>query len=421
MTRLRQAIGACTLAYALFQTAVIDAATYYVATNGSNSNPGTEKQPWKMVAHAVNIMVAGDTTYVRGGTYNEGVILFKRSGTQAAPIKLLNYPGEAPIINCNPSTPQTGPFNRITILNQSGATVAIGWITIEGFEIRNCWDGIKILNGHDLTIRRNWIHDNAPGQGILGNGTRLHIDRNIVNHNGSYDTCGGSGANACNQDHGIYMHGTAFTITNNLIYDNNGYGIQQNGSSSSVFNATKHAGPEFSGAQNWIIANNVFAYERYRAGIILWGPLCSGTRIENNIFYENAVNLAGSPNGIDFLGSSGLTGVTIRNNLSFASGSRGKAFLGSGAKEGVHYTQSGNIVNEDEPRFVNAPAALPTSPNFALTERSPAIDKGMPLTVVTSSFDGMIRPQGRAHDIGAYEYRSGGDNKPPTAPILQAN
>jgi hypothetical protein len=279
MTRLTRAIGVCTLAWALFQTAAVYSATYYVATTGNNDNPGTEKQPWRTVAHAVNTMAAGDTTYVKGGIYNEGVISFKRSGTAAAHIKLLNFPGEAPIIHCNASTLGTGPFNRITIIHQNRSHNVIGWITIEGFEIRNCYDGLKFHNAHDLTIRRNWIHDNTPGQGILGTGTRVLIDRNVINHNGGFDVCITT-PSQCNQDHGIYASGTAYTITNNLIYDNLAYGIQVAGAYK--YEPTKHAGPEYVNSANWVIAHNTIAYQVHRAAIVVWG-FTPNLQIVNNI------------------------------------------------------------------------------------------------------------------------------------------
>ncbi len=416
MTRLRRAIVACILAGAFFQTAAVHAATYYVATGGSNSNSGTEAQPWQTIAYAVNTMVAGDTTYVRGGTYNEGMMLFSRSGTRSAQIKLLNYPGEAPIIHCNTSTPVTGPFNRIIIANKSGAHTAIGWITIEGFEIRNCYDGLKFHNTHDLTIRRNWIHDNSPGQGILGTGTRVLIDRNVINHNGGFAACAAKPPQ-CNQDHGIYASGTGYTITNNLIYDNLAYGIQLAGAYK--YDHAKYAGPEYVSSANWIIANNTIAYQAYRAAIAIWGSTCNSARIENNIFYENGVQLSSSaPQGIDFVSTS-CTGIQIRNNLSYSSGSGATAFLGFLAIEGIQYTQSGNITGN--PLFVNAPSTLPASPNFALTERSPARGAGLSLAATKTALDGITRPDGHAYDIGAYQYQPNGDVMPSVAPSSTSN
>ncbi len=129
MLQLKQAIGACLLVSALLASLPVHAATYYVATSGSDSNPGTSSQPWKTVAYAVDKMVAGDTTYVKSGTYY-GHVRFKRSGTSSAPIKLLNAPGAFPVIDCKKTSTQ-----MVLLQNSSGTKYPIGWITIEGFEI----------------------------------------------------------------------------------------------------------------------------------------------------------------------------------------------------------------------------------------------------------------------------------------------
>ena len=410
--RLERAIGAFILAITLLTIisgcqhyfGAAHAATYYVATTGSDSNPGTEKQPWRTIAYSVDSMVPGDSVYVKGGVYNEETIRFRRSGTQSAPIKLLNAPGESPVIHCiDPKQ-----YHRIVLHHASGSRFPIGWITIEGFEIRNCWEGIKGYNIHDSTIRRNWIHHNL-NQGLLGSGgTRNLIDRNIFNHNGNF-----AGCTSCTKQHGIYANGTAWTITNNLIYDNLGYGIQLNGSAS--YDSAKYPSPEFAVSHNWIIANNTIAYNVHRGGMVVWGSTCLNARIENNIFYENAVaSSSGSGQAIDFTGASNATGITIRNNHAYASGSGGQAFTAGTTPTGA--VISGNIVNVNAPGFVNAGATLPESPNFSLTERSPAIDAGLTIMEARIAFDGTTRPQGRAYDIGAYEFGVGNDTKSPARP-----
>ncbi len=406
MLRFNQALSACLLASVLLPPVAAHATTYYVATTGNNSNPGTEDKPWRTITYAVAAMVAGDTTFVRGGTYStEDTIRFKRTGTATAPIRLLNYPGESPVIDYVDQ--QVG--DTVTVLHVAGQNVAMGYLTIEGFEIKNGYDGIKFYNMHNSVIRRNWIHDNI-NQGILGIGGHHNLfERNIINHNGSFVGCArgrlsSDGTTICNKTHGLYMHGDTYTITNNIIYDNLAVGIQQNGSSTSAYSPIRHPGPEFAGAANWVIANNTIAYQNHRGGIGIWGSECANARIENNIFYENSVNQPGFAQGIDFA-SSTSTGITIRYNLAYATSPGSMVFLGSGANEWVHYTQSGNLVNVSNPGFINAPATVPASPNFALTARSPAIDAGLPLATVKIDFNGNPRPHGRAHDIGAYEHR----------------
>lgn len=393
-TRKRYLV-ACILAIVLGPAVASHAATYYVATTGNDGNPGTSSLPWRTVAYAASKMVAGDTTYVKGGTYQEGLIRFGRSGTSSAPIKLLNVSGQYPIINFIDKT----STRQIRIQNYSDATKAIAWITIEGFEIRNGYVGIKIVNGQNLTFRRNWIHHNLT-HAIFGNTTKSVIDRSRINHNGDFSRCATT-SSVCNQHHGIYMNGTALTVTNNLFYDNLGVGVQQNATVS--YSSSTHPGSDFALSSNWIITNNTIAYNNYGAGIVVWGNNADNTRIENNILYENCSKCATyHTNGVVFTGASGSTGLVIRNNLAYATGSGGVKFLGSGGS----YTESGNIVNTYSPQFVNAPSTVPSSPNFALASGSPAINKGLTTSATKTSYTSVSRPQLSLYDMGAFEFYS---------------
>ena len=48
--------------------------TYYVSPSGSDTSPGTETQPWQTIQKAADTLVAGDTVYIKAGTYPEKVI-----------------------------------------------------------------------------------------------------------------------------------------------------------------------------------------------------------------------------------------------------------------------------------------------------------------------------------------------------------
>jgi hypothetical protein len=61
------------------------AAVYYVAKTGSDSNSGSASSPWLTIGHAALEAQAGSTVYVEAGTYNESVA-FANSGTSSAPI-----------------------------------------------------------------------------------------------------------------------------------------------------------------------------------------------------------------------------------------------------------------------------------------------------------------------------------------------
>jgi hypothetical protein len=113
----------------LLASSPVFAADYYVATTGNDSNSGTQAAPWRTIKHAVDKMVAGCTTYVKRGIYNEGLIRFSRSGTASAPIRLLNAPGEFPIVDFG-VTESNRVVHRFDMY--AGTTTPIGWITIEG-------------------------------------------------------------------------------------------------------------------------------------------------------------------------------------------------------------------------------------------------------------------------------------------------
>jgi len=62
------------------------ATTYFVATNGSDANPGTNlAAPFQTIQHAAAIVVAGDLCFIRAGVYRE-TLAPSGSGTSSAPI-----------------------------------------------------------------------------------------------------------------------------------------------------------------------------------------------------------------------------------------------------------------------------------------------------------------------------------------------
>jgi hypothetical protein len=83
------------------------------APTGSDSNAGTEAAPLASIAKAQTLAKAGDTVFLRGGTYAytkgtstcasgtatiTGVTLDK-SGTSGTPINYFAYPGEKPVFD----------------------------------------------------------------------------------------------------------------------------------------------------------------------------------------------------------------------------------------------------------------------------------------------------------------------------------
>lgn len=73
--------------------------SYYVdASKGEDRNDGSKEKPWKTVAHAVKQLRAGDTLYLRGGSYHENVYV-ALMGKKDAPITIRSAPGERAILD----------------------------------------------------------------------------------------------------------------------------------------------------------------------------------------------------------------------------------------------------------------------------------------------------------------------------------
>ena len=377
---MKGCVWACLLLLTL--AASVSAKTYYVAMDGNDENPGNKAKPFRTIQKAADTARAGDTIIVRGGIYHENVIM-RCSGRPGGPITLKNYPDEKPIIQPGRRDEQP-PGHGVLLQAQEGYQKPIGWIIIEGLEIRYGHDGIKIYNAHDIVIHNCNIHENY-NQGILGNGNRVLIDRNIIAGNGTNkDT-------AQNLIHGIYATGTAFKITNNLIHSNTAYGIQV---VAYDYKEDSMAGPEYAEAKNWLVANNTIALNKNRAGIVIWQDGVENCIVQNNIFYRN-----GGVNGILFYSQQNQH-HPVRNNIFYPPGEN----LVS-SEEGAFRAIGNQQIN---PCFVDA-----DSFDFHLKAGSPAIDAGFADRAPNMDFEGKPRPQDSKVDIGAYEATPIAQNKGP--------
>ena len=95
--------------------------SFYVSTSGNDSNAGSLAKPFRTIQRAANVAGAGDTVFVRGGTYRE-TVRPSRSGSGGAPISFKAYNNE-----------------NVTV---SGADVVSGWSKHSGsvYKARQGWD-----------------------------------------------------------------------------------------------------------------------------------------------------------------------------------------------------------------------------------------------------------------------------------------
>jgi hypothetical protein len=331
---------------------------YYVSTSGSDGNPGTYGKPWRHIQYAANTVSAGATVYVFGGVYNE-VVSFPRSGTSSAPITFESYPGQTAVLDgtgircCGPS----GTEGLFTI---SGSR---SYITVSGFEVRNLttsgrgptpagiWvtgsgNGVHILNNLVHNITTTAARGNAFGISVYGT-SKTPLTQIVISGNEVYDLLTGQ-SESVNVDGNV----THYTITNNLVHDNDNIGIAAIG--------YDNAGPvgydeamygEISGNTVYNISGitNKGEGQSYDAdGIYCDG--CAYVTIENNWVFNadlgievTSENQFCQPNGTEWSGPSGTGNpgkgkspcygryATVRNNVFSDSENAGLSIGGAAA------------------------------------------------------------------------------------------
>jgi hypothetical protein len=98
--------------------------TFFVATNGSDTNAGTIGAPFLTIQHAASIAQPGDTVDIRGGTYHQTVTPAS-SGAPGAPITFQSYNGENVIIDG--ADPVTGWSNYSGSIYQANDPTDLGF------------------------------------------------------------------------------------------------------------------------------------------------------------------------------------------------------------------------------------------------------------------------------------------------------
>ncbi len=169
------------------------AAEYYVAPTGSDSNAGTMAAPWATLQKGVNTAVAGDTVFIRGGTYrittpatSGAGINFNKSGTSDTNrIKYWAYPGEVPVFDFSGLTISTSGYTN-------GFSVSGSWLHFKGLEVANVPmnmysnNGISVNNGSNDIFESLNLHHNSGTGLFIGNGMGGHLVLNSDAHD-NYD------------------------------------------------------------------------------------------------------------------------------------------------------------------------------------------------------------------------------------------
>lgn len=361
-------------------------ATYYVATTGSDSNPGTSDRPWRNPKKCVSTLIqAGDTCIVRNGTYTDstgkGLLVYASgsspSGTASEPITIKSE----------------SPFGALMIIpSHTNAVNAAFYITrpyyvIEGFDIsggnraghsvsyagivftRSATGGIARINSiHHIgqTVCSNSVYGFS---GIFIQGTSdVLIERNQIYSIGRLrDRENGCATTLFQNDHGIYVEGaTNVIVRRNVIYDTNrGWPI--------------HVYKPGGTTTNLDIYHNTFSGHSPTgkpAGHILLSKTINGANIRNNISSDAQI-------GMVTVYSLTASRVVVSHNLSDTLEKTGLNIAG--------VTFSNNIQYVDDLGFADK-----SQNDFRLTAESAAINRGTAI--------GVPPVKDQAPDIGAYEF-----------------
>jgi hypothetical protein len=219
-TMRNRALLLVTSAIALSITTAVHAATYFVATTGSASNPGTLSQPLDTINHGVaKLTAAGDILYVRGGTYHEHVLIWNKVGTSTSQYYVEPYNGESVTID---GTSVSGSYSGLVEIDDSA------YLNFNSFTVENsATAGIIVYDAHHINVRWNDVHDNtkygitATGDSV-GDAHDLLFDGNDIHHNvlenASHTASPWAQALSC-------FKCDTVTFSNNYVTENYGEGI----------------------------------------------------------------------------------------------------------------------------------------------------------------------------------------------------
>lgn len=406
---------------------------WYVAPNGSDSNPGTIDRPFATMARAQTAASGGNLVYFRGGTYaytkgtttcssqtaTINAIQLTKSGSSGNRIRYDAYPGEKPVFDFSGIKDSC----RITGIRITGSWIELKGLEIEGvpqnnsmnheswgiwnsggnnlFELLNLHNnmgpGLFISRGANNLVLNSDSHDNydplsATGAGTNGDGFGCHI--------GTGDT--GNVLRGCrswnNSDDGydLIQAQEVVTIENSWSWSN-GYqpGTTTHAGDGNGFKSGGYGVPATNLPANppHHVVRFCVAFLNYANGFY------ANHHPTYDYFYDNTAYNNRSAN-FNMLGLNGNVGV-LRNNLAFT----GTAFTNGGGVDSA-YNSWDLAVTVSSADFVStattqmsgprkADGSLPDVTFMHLVAGSDLIDKG---TNVGLPFNGS------APDLGAFEH-----------------
>lgn len=339
-----------------------NAATYYVATNGSDSSSGAITQPLQTIKKGISMLKAGDTLYVRGGTYAENIdsnrMTIPTGISWTNPVTIAAYSGETVVL-------RPGGGGEVINLGHSYIQYLIfDSLTIDATGVQY---GISTTNGaHHVRFTNVEVKNATSAGGVIssyGNaaapsatyheyiGMRVHDNGSTRWHHGFYISTSGNLIDQCqifsNAGYGVHIYtgDPSKPANNNVVRNSRIYG---NGSAGGTAFGIILSNGDGNLAYNNFVYNN-------SAGIQVGSS--TNTKVYNNTIYGNT---AGGYAGV--VVDSGSRAAVVRNNIIYQN-------AGTISDHGSGTQLSNNFTTD--PLFVD-----PRNGNFALRPGSPAVDTG---------------------------------------------
>jgi len=303
---------------------ISEAATYYVATDGNNANPGTESRPFLTLTKGVSVLQAGDTLSIRAGTYASVNANSIPSGTSwSNATTLAAYPGEQVVL--------TPPSDSHVLHFFSGTS----YVILDGLIL----DGTNATDGAGLKISERSHHirfingeiRHVKGQGVLTGGLGGNEFINCKVHDNGRDYPYDHGfyiadeGNNLIENCDIYNHAFGFaihvfgavdssdknTVRNNRIFDN-AWGILFQDTTNSLFynNVIWRNGNGIKASSNHKIYRNTFFNNGRKNYPSVW-LLGNGNIVENNIVASSSSSYHSGGIYVE----SEVVNATVHNNL----------------------------------------------------------------------------------------------------------
>lgn len=406
---------------------------YYVATDGSNSNPGTEAEPWRTPLHAFRTAPGGSFVYIKEGEYNShpySAIEPRHPGSPEMWGVYRSYPGHKVAIygqkaryaldirpeilggekiyhhyyglelrNYEKLGEGAGPVSHIVMENiemHKGKTTGLrlencSFMTFVNVYIHhNGQSGVSLRNCHDITFvdtESSYNDDGRTPDNSDADGFQTYGGYNLVflNVKANFNAEDGFDLNADSLIVNSEARGNASTALKGWRRKQDGYEPKHITAIGNVFEGSGEAGIKMAQGASLSLYHNTIV-RNGEGALVIKNHNRDGSfyRVKNNIMAFNG-NEKPYGVGFDYGDSLDLGLLEESNNLYFENNNGNSDFV------------------EDSPVFANPAFGV----DYTLTADSPAIDAGALIPDLHSEpcnpDQGQYPYFGRAPDMGARE------------------